>query len=128
MATSISMSSTLPPTPIINQKLHNNLRNKSLSINITEFDALELARQFTLMESKLFVQILPEDLLMTGKKSIPQLKALSTLSNQVTGWVADGILNEMNPKRRAELLKFYIKLADVSCRLPTLDVVFLVDT
>ncbi|KAK4687519.1 son of sevenless, partial [Tremellales sp. Uapishka_1] len=102
----------LPPTPIITKSLHSHLRNPSANINITDFDTLELARQFTIMESKLFGAIIPDDLLQSGKRSIRELKALSTLSNQVTGWVADNILNEQDAKRRAALVKFYIKLAD----------------
>lgn len=65
----------------------------------------------------MFRQLEPEELLITGKKTVPELKALSTHSNQVTGWVADSILNEGDAKRRAGLLKFFIKLADVSFRI-----------
>ncbi len=104
----------LPPTPVISKTLNSLLQKNALSIPITEFDTLELARQLTIMESKLFCAVIPEDLLQTGRKTISSLKALSTLSNQITGWVADNILNEMDAKKRAALLKFYIKLADVS--------------
>ena len=109
-----AMPGGLPQTPIISKTLNSLLQKKALNIPITEFDAVELARQLTIMESKLFRAVVPEDLLQTGKKTIPSLKSLSTLSNQITGWVADGILNEMDAKRRAALLKYYIKLADVS--------------
>lgn len=104
------------PTPVIAKALHTQLmRNPTpANISILDFDTLELARQLTIMESKLFAAVAPEDLLMTGKKAVPELKALSTLSNHITGWVADGILNEQDAKHRAALLKFYIKLADVS--------------
>ncbi|EAL17455.1 hypothetical protein CNBM1480 [Cryptococcus deneoformans B-3501A] len=114
--------SGLPPTPIISKNLHSLLKkstaasssssSSSTHIHITEFDTLELARQLTIIVSKMFRQLEPEELLMTGKKTVPELKALSTHSNQVTGWVADSILNEGDAKRRAGLLKFFIKLAD----------------
>ena len=108
----------LPPTPIISKSLNSMLqKNTSTNIPITEFDTLELARQLTLLESKLFCCVSPEDLLQTGKKTIPELKALSTISNQITGWVADNVLNEIDAKKRAGLLKFYIKLADVGAIL-----------
>ncbi|WWD09507.1 hypothetical protein V865_007631 [Kwoniella europaea PYCC6329] len=110
-----SISGGLPPTPVISKILHSFLQRASAAgsnINITEFDTLELARQFTIMESKMFCAVVPEDLLQTGKKTIPELKALSTLSNQITGWVADSILNETDAKKRASLVKFFIKLAD----------------
>jgi son of sevenless-like protein len=108
--------STLPPTPIISKSLNTLLQKNptSLTIPITEFDTLELARQLTIMESKLFCAVVPELLLRTDRKGDLELKALSTLSNQITGWVADGILNEFDQKKRTTLLKFYIKLADVS--------------
>lgn len=119
--------SGLPPTPIISKNLHSLLKkstaasssssSSSIHIHITEFDTLELARQLTIIVSKMFRQLEPEELLMTGKKTVPELKALSTHSNQVTGWVADSILNEGDAKRRAGLLKFFIKLADVSFRI-----------
>lgn len=111
------MNGALPPTPVISKSLNALLLRDPTSANvlITEFDSLELARQMTIMESKLFGLVAPEDLLQTGKKSVPELKALSTLSTQITGWVADNILNEQDAKKRALLLKFYIKLADVSC-------------
>lgn len=106
----------LPPTPIISKSLNSLLqKNPSSSVfTITDFDTVELARQLTILESKLFCAVTPEDLLQTGKKAIPELKALSTMSNQITGWVADNILNEQDAKKRAALLKFYIKLSDVS--------------
>lgn len=103
---------TLPPTPIMNKTLFNALRTGSRQISTTDFHALELARQLTLMESKRICQISSEDLLKTGKAKIASLTAMSTLSNQITGWVADSILDEKDPKKRAALLKFFIKLAD----------------
>ena len=106
----------LPPTPIISRSLNSLLQRNpsSSSIPITDFDTLELARQLTLLESRLFQRVPPEELLQTGRKAIPELRALSTISNQITGWVADNVLNEQDAKKRAGLLKFYIKLADVS--------------
>lgn len=115
------------PTPIMSKALHTQLaRAPTPNISILDFDTLELARQLTIMESKLFAAVAPEDLLMTGKKAVPELKALSTLSNQITGWVADGILNEQDAKHRAALLKFYIKLADKCLSLNNFSTLFAV--
>ena len=100
---------------MISKNLNSLLHRDTLNIPVTEFDTLELARQLTILESKLFCAVHPDDLLETGRKSIQSLKALSMLSNQITGWVADNILNERDAKKRTALLKFYIKLADVSC-------------
>ncbi|KAI9635192.1 uncharacterized protein MKK02DRAFT_43873 [Dioszegia hungarica] len=96
--------SPIPPTP---------------SVPLSDFDPLELARQLTIMESALFRQLDPVDLLLSGKKGsgpgriqVDELKQLSTLSNQITGFVADGVLGEADTKKRAGLLKFWIKVAD----------------
>ena len=69
-----SATTALPPTPIMNKQLFNNLRTGQTSINITDFHALELARQLTLMESSLYCAITPEDLLHSGKKKVASLK------------------------------------------------------
>lgn len=112
-----STLSSLPPTPLISKSLHSLLQKPNVELSripLTEFDTLELARQLTIMESKMFNQVAPEDLLLTGRRKVAGLKALSETSNQMTGWVADTILAEMDIKKRTGLLKFYIKLADVS--------------
>ena len=121
----IETSGGLPPTPIISKSLNSLLQrnSSSSSIPITDFDTLELARQLTLLESRMFQRVPPEELLHTGRKTIPELRALSTISNQITGWVADNVLNEQDAKKRASLLKFYIKLADVSNIHPKLELI-----
>ncbi|GMK54214.1 hypothetical protein CspeluHIS016_0108000 [Cutaneotrichosporon spelunceum] len=114
-------------TPIISKALMAQLsKNPPPNILITDFDTTELARQLTIMESKLFVAVAPEDLLQTGKKSVPELKALSTLSNQITGWVTDVILHELDTKQRGTLLKFFIKLADKCLALNNFSTLFAV--
>ncbi|WVQ77084.1 hypothetical protein IAR50_006767 [Cryptococcus sp. DSM 104548] len=112
------LSAALPPTPVISKNLHSLLRKSGSStrISIAEFDTLELARQLTVTVSKMFRDVKPEEMLMSAgeskKRTVKELTALSTHSNQVTGWVADSILNEGDAKKRAGLLKFFIKLAD----------------
>lgn len=120
-----AVATTLPPTPIMNKQLFNNLRFGNTAIHITDFHALELARQLTLMESSLYCAISPEDLLQTGKMKVASLKAMSTLSNRITGWVAESILNEQDAKRRSSLLKFFIKLSDVG-QMGAIIVLFLI--
>ncbi|ODN77887.1 hypothetical protein, variant [Cryptococcus amylolentus CBS 6039] len=112
------LSAALPPTPVISKNLHALLRKtgSSTRISIAEFDTLELARQLTVTVSKMFRDVKPEEMLISAgeskKRTVKELTALSTHSNQVTGWVADSILNEGDAKKRAGLLKFFIKLAD----------------
>jgi son of sevenless-like protein len=73
----------VPPTPIMDKKLFNNLKNPASSVSITDFDATELARQLSIMESKLYCAIEPHELLACGKKSVRSIKAMSTFSNQM---------------------------------------------
>jgi len=96
------------------------LRKKEYSnILVTDFNALELARQMTIMECTLYCAIQPEEVLEAGQgdgksTSNPSVKAVTSLSTVITGWVAESILNEQDMKKRTALIKFFIKVADVS--------------
>jgi son of sevenless-like protein len=109
-----SSNASLPPTPIMNKQLFSSLKNGVSQIHVTEFHALELARQLTLLESKLFCAIDPQDLIKLGKPRADSLKTMSTLSTRITGWVMDRILEETDLKKRTALLKYFIKLSNVS--------------
>jgi len=109
------------PRPTMTKTLLAALRSASFtSISITDFDTLELARQLTVMECNLYCAIQPEEILETGQEGVKpplNVRAMSTLSTVITGWVAESILNEHDTKKRTLLVKFFIKVADVS---PTL--------
>ncbi|KAI5989080.1 ras guanine nucleotide exchange factor domain-containing protein [Pisolithus albus] len=95
------------PRPTMTKTLLASLRSKHFeSVSVTDFDALELARQLTIMECQLYCAIQPEEILETGQA------AVSSLSTVITGWVAENILNEHDLKKRTTLVKFFIKLAD----------------
>ncbi|KAA1469900.1 ras GEF [Dentipellis sp. KUC8613] len=104
------------PRPVMTKTLFSNLRSKNFAaIYITDFDSLELARQMTIMECNLFCAIQPEEVLESGQegaKSAANVRAVSTLSTVITGWVAESILNESDTKKRTALCKFFIKVAD----------------
>lgn len=111
------------PRPNMTKTLLVALRKKEYSnILVTDFDALELARQMTIMECTLYCAIQPEEVLEAGQgqqgdaKSMSNLnvKAVTSLSTVITGWVAESILNEQDMKKRTALIKFFIKVADVS--------------
>ncbi|KDQ62483.1 hypothetical protein JAAARDRAFT_54421 [Jaapia argillacea MUCL 33604] len=104
------------PRPLMTKALLSALRNRSFAtIHVTDFDALELARQLTIMECDLYRAIRPEELLEVGKESTPSpanIKAVSSLSTVITGWVSESILSELDTKKRVTLVKFFIKVAD----------------
>jgi hypothetical protein len=109
------------PRPIMTKTLLTQLRARGFGIiSPLDFDALELARQLTLMESKLYCAITAEEILEAGKEAPrgvatpnPNVKGVTSLSTAITGWVAESILDETDAKKRTALVKFFIKLADV---------------
>lgn len=104
------------PRPTMTKALLATLRSKHFeSVAITDFDALELARQLTTMECELYCAIQPEEILETGQEGAKppvHVKAVSSLSTVITGWVAESVLNERDLKKRTALVKFFIKVAD----------------
>ena len=113
------------PRPTMTKTLLVSLRKKDFAnISVTDFDALELSRQLTIMECNLYCAIQPEEILETGQegaKSPVNVRAVSSLSTAITGWVAESILSEPDIKKRTVLVKFFVKVADVSiCSLRAL--------
>lgn len=120
-APSFVMSDTPVPPAIVSKSLLSALRSATAfgagGPSITDFDPLELARQFTIRESKIFCAVLPEELVGQEfrsdkrKSSAINVKALSTLSSVMTAWVADSIMDEQaDVKKRAAIIKHWIKV------------------
>lgn len=111
------MSPSEIPRPTMTKALLAALRTRHFdSISITDFDALELARQLTIMECNLYCAIQAEEILETGQDGVKRpvnVRAVSTLSTIITGWISESILNEQDLKKRTALIKFFIKVADV---------------
>ncbi|KAH7885313.1 ras guanine nucleotide exchange factor domain-containing protein [Phlebopus sp. FC_14] len=111
-----SFSPSEIPRPTMTKTLLAALRSRSFeSVTVTDFDALELARQLTIMECELYCAIQPEEVLETGQESVKppiNVRAVSSLSTVITGWIAENILNEHDMKKRTQLVKFFIKVAD----------------
>ncbi|KAE8822345.1 hypothetical protein HRS9139_10366 [Pyrenophora teres f. teres] len=107
------------PSPIVTKSQLNALRASKegkAQCSILDFDPLELARQFTIIESKLFCAIQPEELLAlewTRKKDSKahNVKAMSTLSTDLANLVADTILQLEDAKKRAVIIKQWVKVA-----------------
>ncbi|KAI1000111.1 hypothetical protein K3495_g8086 [Podosphaera aphanis] len=107
--------------PIIPQPImpKNMKKLKFLDIDVTEF-----SRQLTIVESKLYGKIKPTECLnKTWQKKVgegdpepaPNVKALILHSNQLTNWVAEMILTQLDVKKRVVVMKHFILVAD-KCR------------
>ncbi|EER26086.1 SH3 domain containing protein [Coccidioides posadasii C735 delta SOWgp] len=117
------------PSPIISKSQMNLLkqwRNGGQNITILDFDPMELARQLTLKESRIFCSILPEELLgtewmkKTGSLAV-NVRAMSTLSTDLANLVADCILQLDEPKKRALVIKQWVKIASKCLELNNYD-------
>ncbi|RFU31780.1 hypothetical protein B7463_g4574, partial [Scytalidium lignicola] len=104
------------PQPIMPKNMK---KLKFLDIDVTEF-----ARQLTIVESKLYGKIKPTECLnKTWQKKLsenepdpaPNVKALILHSNQLTNWVAEMILTQLDVKKRVVVIKHFVLVAD-KCR------------
>lgn len=124
----VSPDTPLPPPIITKAQLQalKNWKNGGVTISILDFDPLELARQFTIKESRIFCSILPEELLATEwtKKSgsmAVNVRAMSSLSTDLANLVADCILQLEDPKKRATIIKQWVKIASKCLELANYD-------
>ena len=117
------------PAPLITKKQVAALKNwktTGATLSITDFDAMELARQLTIKVSQIFCSILPEELLATewtkqsGSLAV-NVRAMSTLSTDLASLVADSILQQEDAKKRAEMIKQWIKIAKKCLELNNYD-------
>lgn len=107
------------PEPIITKALLNGLRNAATRdghISITDFDPLELARQLTLMASKVFNEIQADELLSLewNKKNTARarnVRYMCIMNTDVAHVVGDTILQPDDAKKRALVIKHWTKVA-----------------
>lgn len=101
-----------------------NLPKNMKKLKFLDIDALEFARQLTIIESKLYSKIRPTECLnKTWQKKLgprepdpaENVKALILHSNQLTNWVAQMILTQSDVKRRVVVIKHFVTIAD-KCR------------
>ncbi|KAK8107599.1 uncharacterized protein PG998_009612 [Apiospora kogelbergensis] len=132
--TSTSIAQYVPadtplPNPVISRSQHNllsNWKNGSTSPSILDFEPLEVARQLTLKQMNIFCSILPEELLgsqwmKNGGVDSPNVKAMSSLSTDLSNVVADTILQHPDVKKRAAVIKQWIKVAHQCLQLNNYD-------
>jgi son of sevenless-like protein len=95
------------PPPILPRSLRH--------VKFLDLDPLEVARQLTIIEYKEFNKIQPHEFLQKAwSEKENNIKTMITMSNQVSGWVAQSILSEKEMKKRASLIKHFVNIADVS--------------
>lgn len=113
----LTLNTASTPTPIIPKNIK--------KLKFLDIDALEFARQLTIIESRLYCKIKPTECLNKTwqKKLAPgeadpalNVKALILHSNQLTNWVAQMILTQADVKRRVIVIKHFVSVADVSFR------------
>lgn len=116
------------PPPLINKAQIANLRASALRgpldgcqdrlCCIVDFDDLEVARQLTILESRIYCAITPVELVgqefskKMGVSLATNVKAMSAASTDIAGWVADSILSETEQKKRTQVLKHWIKVGE----------------
>ncbi|KAM3436249.1 hypothetical protein MY4824_004400 [Beauveria thailandica] len=114
----IPAETPLPPPSISRHQHHllNAFKAGNALPTILDFEPLELARQMTLKQMNIFCAIMPEELLGSqwmkkGGAEAPNVKAMSSLSTDLSNLVADTILEHVEIKKRATIIKQWIKVA-----------------
>ncbi|KAH7228879.1 ras guanine nucleotide exchange factor domain-containing protein [Fusarium oxysporum] len=104
------------PTPIMPKNMK--------KLKFLDIDVVEFARQLTIVESRLYGKVKATECLnKTWRKKVPEgepdlapnVKALILHSNQMTNWVAEMILAQMEVKKRVVVIKHFVSVAD-RCR------------
>lgn len=129
-----------PPVPLVSKSLLSALRaailspDGSVGPHVLEFDPLELARQVTIMESKVFCSILPEELLgqefskSNGQSSSVHVKQMASFNTKITGWVTECVLGEEDAKKRTQVVKHFIKVGDKMLALKNYNALFAIQS
>lgn len=102
-------STELPPPP----QMPKNLKK----FKLLDLDPIELARQLTIIESRLFNKLRLMDCLQRAKEqqSTQNIKDVITTQNGISDWVTESILHPEDPKRRSIVLRHFIQIAE-QCR------------
>ncbi|KAL9119855.1 MAG: hypothetical protein Q9187_003591 [Circinaria calcarea] len=124
----VAPDAPLPPSVISKSQLTvlRNWKKTGAAVSFLDFDPLELARQLTIKESRIFCSILPEELLASEwtKKSASMavnVRAMSTISTDLANLVVDCILQMEDTGKRAKLIKHWVKVANKCLELNNYD-------
>ncbi|KAF9392324.1 hypothetical protein BGX21_011055 [Mortierella sp. AD011] len=115
-----STQSRGPPVPLINKALLTALSNDQTmaKVPVTDIKAVELARQLTVLLSNLFKGIPYLELL--GKER-PNCSRMAQMSNKITIWVTDTIVDELDIKKRVGIIKHWIEVGEECLKLNNFD-------
>ncbi|KAI9282326.1 ras guanine nucleotide exchange factor domain-containing protein [Sporodiniella umbellata] len=102
-----------PPEPIFP-------KNKK-QIKLMDIDILEMARQLSIMDFKLYSSIRPIECLNKSwsredDATAVNIRASIEYCNQITSWVSDVILSQQETKRRGAMIKYWVQVAE-KCRM-----------
>ncbi|GKT44327.1 Ras guanine nucleotide exchange factor A [Colletotrichum spaethianum] len=107
-----------PPLAITKSQIHQlfTWKNGGSNPTVLDFEPLEIARQLTIKQMNIFCSIMPEELLASqwmkkGGVDAPNVKAMSALSTDLSNLVAETILQYSEVKKRAAVIKQWIKVA-----------------
>jgi hypothetical protein len=124
----IPADTPLPPSVVTKSQLGAlaNFRNGGNGPTILDLDPLELARQLTIKQMSIFCSVMPEELLGSqwmkkGGLESPNVKAMTALSTDLSNLVAETVLQYSEPKKRAAVIKQWIKIAHQCLELNNYD-------
>ncbi|KAG6009804.1 hypothetical protein E4U21_001234 [Claviceps maximensis] len=124
----IPADTPMPPPMISKSQQHllTSFRTGGNGPTILDIDPLELARQLTIKQMSIFCSIMPEELLASqwmkkGGVDAPNVKAMSALSTDISNMVAETILQYPEIKKRALVIKQWIKVAQQCLALHNYD-------
>ncbi|KAF2166789.1 hypothetical protein M409DRAFT_54573 [Zasmidium cellare ATCC 36951] len=117
------------PEPIITVKQLNALRvatGGGAQVSILDFDPIEIARQITLLVVKAYCEIRPEELLSMdwGKpntKKAKSVRKMCLLNTDLAHLVSDTILQPDDAKKRAKVIKQWVKIGTACLELCNYD-------
>lgn len=83
-----------------------------------DIDILEMARQLTIMDFKLYSSIRPIECLdkawsREDDTIASNIRASIEYCNQITSWVSDVILSQQDMKKRSVMIKYWVQVAEV---------------
>ncbi|KAJ7263985.1 ras guanine nucleotide exchange factor domain-containing protein [Mycena haematopus] len=107
----IAASQGAPPSPLVPKS--------SKKLKLLDIEPLELARQLTIMSSRLYQRLRPIDCLqrMWGQRTenIDNIAVFIQMSNKISLWTMESTLDNDDSRKRAGIVEQFISVAD-HCR------------